>query len=69
MSSNLARQIMPKAASIALRLRAHARLCEEIARECCDEVTAEKLKRMAQECSQAAAVVARPHDNSPQTRH
>jgi hypothetical protein len=58
-----------KGAAIAQRLRAHARLCEQIARECWNEVTAEKLKRIAQECSRAAAAVAPGRDTPPPTRH
>jgi hypothetical protein len=46
-----------KGSAIAQRLLAHAHLCEQIARDCCNEVTAEKLKRMAQECSRTAAQV------------
>ncbi len=55
--------------AIAQRLLAHAHLCEQIARECCNEATAEKLKRMAQECSRAAAQVAPGHDIVPPSRH
>lgn len=58
-----------KGSAIAQRLRAHARLCEQIARECWNEVTAEKLKRMAQECSRTAAKVAPGRDNPPPMRH
>jgi hypothetical protein len=50
-----------KGSAIAQRLLAHAHLCEQIARECCNEVTAEKLKRMAQECSRTAAQVVQDH--------
>ena len=39
---------------IAERLLAHARLCEQIARECWNEDTAEKLRRMARDCTLAA---------------
>jgi hypothetical protein len=50
-----------KGSAIAQRLLAHAHLCEQIARECCNEVTAEKLKRMAQECSRTAGQVVQEH--------
>jgi hypothetical protein len=68
MMPNHAIQLAPRASAIAQRLLAHARLCEQIALECCNEATAEKLKRMAQECTRAAAQVAPGHD-SPPTRH
>jgi len=58
-----------KGAAIAQRLLAHAHLCEQIARECCNEVTAEKLKRMAQECSRTAAQVVQEHDTPFPSRH
>jgi hypothetical protein len=69
MRANPAFQLTRKGSAIAQRLRAHARLCEQIARECCNEVTAEKLKRMAQECTRAAAQVAPGCDTPPPTRH
>ncbi len=47
-----------KTSAIAERLLAHARLCEEIARECWNEETAEKLRRMANECASTAAEIA-----------
>ena len=47
-----------KTTAIAERLLAHARLCEQIARECWNEDTAEKLRRMARDCSLAAAQIA-----------
>jgi hypothetical protein len=58
-----------KYSAIAERLLAHAHLCEQIARECCNEVTAERLKRMAQECSRTAAQVAPAHDLPSPSRH
>lgn len=58
-----------KSSAIAERLLAHAHLCEQIARECCNEVTAEKLKRMADECSRTAAQVAPGHDTPSPARH
>jgi hypothetical protein len=61
-------QLAPRASAIAQRLLAHARLCEQIALECCNEATAEKLKRMAQECTRAAAQMAPGRDTLP-TRH
>ena len=65
---NHAIQLVPKASAIAQRLLAHARLCEQIALECCNEATAEKLKRMARECTRAAAQMA-PGRGTPPTRH
>jgi hypothetical protein len=65
---NHAIQLVPKASAIAQRLLAHARLCEQIALECCNEATAERLKRMARECTRAAAQMAPGRDSVP-TRH
>lgn len=65
---NHAIQLVPRGSTIAQRLLAHARLCEQIALECCNEATAERLKRMARECTRAAAQVAPGHDAAP-TRH
>jgi hypothetical protein len=64
-------QSRPAASSkaIAQRLRAHARLCEQIARECWNELTAEKLKRMACDCSRVAAEIAAERDTPPHIRH
>jgi len=57
---------MPKVTAIAERLLAHARLCEQIARGCWNEDTAETLRRMARDCSLAAAqMVAERTSNSP----
>jgi hypothetical protein len=47
---------------MAQRLLAHAHLCEQIARECCNEVTAEMLKHMAHECNRTAVQVAQEYD-------
>jgi hypothetical protein len=58
-----------KGAAIAQRLLAHAHLCEQIARECCNEAIAVKLMRMAQECSRAATQVAPECDSAPPSRH
>ena len=69
MSTDRAIQPTLKYSAIAERLLAHAHLCEQIARECCNEVTAEKLKRMAQECSRTAAQVAPGPENPPPSRH
>jgi hypothetical protein len=49
---------MPKTTAIADRLLAHARLCEQIARACWNEDTAETLRRMAHDCTRAAAQIA-----------
>lgn len=43
---------------VAERLLAHARLCEQIAQGCWNEETAEELKRIAQDCTRAAAQLA-----------
>jgi hypothetical protein len=69
MSAQIAMPAAPKVEAIAERLLAHAKLCEQIARECLNEETASKLRRMAQDCAQAAAQLA-PHGApvSP-TRH
>jgi hypothetical protein len=69
MSTNPAFQPSLKYSAIAQRLLAHAHLCEQIARACCNEVTAAKLKRMAQECSRTAAQVAPERDTPPPSRH
>ena len=59
----------PAGSAIAQRLLAHARLCEQIARECWNEETAEKLRRMAQDCTLAAAQIAPPREMTPATWH
>ncbi len=46
---------MSTSPAVAERLRAHARLCIEIAQGCWNEETAAELRRMARECAQAAA--------------
>ena len=69
MSADSVSQTPLKVSAIAQRLLAHAHLCEQIARECCNEVTAEKLKRMAQECSRTAAQVMQEHDTPSRSRH
>ena len=56
MSSN--HQPAPHSSPVAERLLAHARLCEQIAQACWNEETAEKLKRMARECTEAAQQMA-----------
>lgn len=62
-------EFAPKSAAIAQRLRAHARLCEQCANESCNELTAAKLQRMAQDCWAAAAEIAPDCDARRQTRH
>ena len=69
MSTEPAIQPSLKHSAIAERLLAHAHLCEQIARECCNEATAEQLKRLAQECSRTAAQVAPGRDSPPPSRH
>ncbi len=58
MSAQIAIPAAPKDEAIAERLLAHARLCEQIAHECLNEETAYQLRRMAQDCAQAAAQLA-----------
>jgi uncharacterized alpha-E superfamily protein len=61
-----------KASAIAQRLRAHARLCEQIAQETQSEETAATLKRMADDCTRVAAQIAQEdveRDNPPPTCH
>jgi hypothetical protein len=55
--------------AIAERLMAHARLCEQIARECRNEDTAEKLRCMARDRTQAAADIAPAQGCKSATRH
>ena len=61
--------LAPNSAAIAQRLRAHARLCEQCANECWNELTAAKLQGMARDCLAAAAAIAPDRDACPQTRH
>lgn len=58
-----------KASAIAERLLAHAKLCDEIARECGSKGTAVKLQRMARDCAQTAAKIALLREAKPATRH
>ena len=58
-----------KASVIAERLLAHAKLCDEIARECGNKATAAKLRRMARDCAQTAAKIAHLRAAKPATRH
>lgn len=69
MSADSVSQSSLKTSVIAQRLLAHAHFCEQIARECCNEVTAEKLKRMAQACSRTAAQVVQEHDTPSRSCH
>jgi hypothetical protein len=59
----------PNLSVIAERLRAHARLCEQIASECWNESTAEKLRAMARECADAAAEIMPQTNAEPSIRH
>lgn len=55
MSAILPRKSLPpSSATIAERLRAHARLCQHIAEQSWSEETAAKLGRLAEDCAQAA---------------
>jgi uncharacterized alpha-E superfamily protein len=61
-----------KASALAQRLRAHARLCEQIAHATQSEETAATLKRMADDCTRVAAQIAQEdvaRDNPPPARH
>ena len=58
-----------KATAIAERLLAHAKLCDEIARECGNKDIAVKLRRMARDCAQTAAKIAHLRAARPATRH
>jgi hypothetical protein len=69
MSALIALPAAPKVEAIADRLLAHARLCEQIARECLNPDTALKLRRMAQDCAQAAAQLTPVVEAPPRTRH
>ncbi len=59
----------PNFSAIAERLLAHARLCEQIVRESQNQETAQKLRRMARECTDAAAQIASVENRGPATRH
>ena len=59
----------PTVSAIAERLLAHARLCEQIARDCWNEDTAEKLRRMARDCTLTAAQIAPFRETPPPTWH
>jgi hypothetical protein len=69
MSAQIAMPAAPKVEAIAERLLAHARLCEQIARECQNAETAHQLRRMAQDCAQAAAQLAPAGNRMSLTRH
>jgi len=69
MSSDHTSEAQPKASAIAQRLLAHARLCEQIARECWNEETAKKLRLMARDCAQTAAQIAPLRETNHSTRH
>lgn len=55
---------VPNAPKIAERLLAHARLCRQIAEATWSEEVAQKLGRLADECTQAAAEVCRDGEDS-----
>jgi hypothetical protein len=70
MRSNPRLQAELSSKAIAQRLRAHARLCEQIASQCSNEATAITLYRMAHDCTQVADELMTDHrDIAPQTRH
>jgi hypothetical protein len=57
MSSHHAPPSGSESAAVAERLLAHARLCEQIAQRCWNEETAADLRRMARDCTHAAATM------------
>ena len=59
----------PLTSAIADRLRAHARLCKEIAEESWSAATARKLRRMARDCERTAAEIIEKSSNGSATRH
>jgi hypothetical protein len=67
MSTN--REPAPDSAAVAQRLLAHARLCEQIAQGCWNEETAAELRRMARDCTHAAAQVTPVREASSPTTH
>ncbi len=72
MLTNLAPRPIRKSAAIAQRLRAHARLCEQVARESWSEDTAAMLKGVADDCHRAAAQITQEeigHNNPAATWH
>ena len=69
MTSHYVTDPAPNSATIAERLLAHSRLCEQIARECWSDETAEKLRQMARDCARAAAEIATLGAPEPRTRH
>jgi len=72
MASNLAPHSPQKAVVIAQRLRAHARLCEQVAHESWNKDTAAAFRRMAADCTRMAKRIAREadgRDNPPPLRH
>jgi len=57
------------ASKIAERLLAHARLCRQIAEETWSEDVAQKLDRIADECTRAAADIASEADEPRRRMH
>jgi hypothetical protein len=57
MFTNPAQVAVSQSAIIAERLLAHARLCRDVADASCNEDTAAKLERLAEECARAAAEI------------
>ena len=55
--------------AVAERLLAHARLCEHAAQECWNAETAANLRRMARDCTRAAAQVDPGRDLQSPTAH
>ncbi len=55
MQTNPALVAMANASKIAERLRAHAKLCRQIASASWSEESAQELTRLAEECARAAA--------------
>ena len=72
MASNLAPHAPQNAVLIAQRLRAHARLCEQVAHESWNKDNAAAFRRMAADCTRMAKRIAREEDrrgNPPPMRH
>jgi len=69
MSSNRSKASPLTSSAVADRLLAHARLCEQIAQDCWSEQSAEELRRMARECSRAAAEMAPERQPRPYIAH
>jgi hypothetical protein len=68
-SSNDVAGPVANSSRIAERLRAHARLCRQIAEQSWSEEVAERLARLADECSRAAADAESEDETIPPRMH